>query len=98
LNSNDHPVSEVKWQHNWVPLTKLKVSLGEAKTIKQDIRILLIGKLHSPILSSRIFNGNRPTIKKPTDFMLNEYFIYLKVKEIWIYNQITGKIYNKISM
>lgn len=75
--------------------TKLKSSPEEAKNIKNNIRFLLIGNIVEPYTSSA-FVHSKPTRDNPRELTLTEYFIYLSIKEIWIYNQATGQIYNKI--
>lgn len=80
---------------NWTLRTKLKSSPAEAKNIKPNLRILLIGKIEEPLTSSRSFNYE-PTPSESTEYTLNQHYIYLKVQEIWIYNQATGQIYTKI--
>lgn len=80
---------------NWTFRTKLKSNHDEANNIKPNLRILLIGKIEEPLISSRSLYYE-PKQNESTEYTLNEHYIYFRVQEIWVYNQSTGQIYTKI--
>ena len=57
--------------------------------------MLFIGTLEEPLISSG-FIHIPPKRDKPREFTISENFIYLNVKEIWLYNQRTGEVLTKI--
>jgi hypothetical protein len=73
----------------------IKATLEEAKSTKEHIKVLFIGELESPFFSST-FDHDKPTMDSPTEITTTNNYIYLKLIEVWIYNQKTGLILKKI--
>jgi hypothetical protein len=75
--------------------SKLKANTNEAKSLKENIKVLLIGKIDEPQISDSYFHA-KPTRDDPAELTVMTNYIYLNLQEIWIYNQATGQIYSKI--
>lgn len=73
----------------------IKASPDEAKKIKDQVRVLLIANIDEDL----ICQGSRThqaTMDSPSEFKFLSHYIYVNLKEIWIYNQVSGQIYSKI--
>ena len=78
----------------------IKVPLDKAKNLKENLGILMIGKLKiSGKIPSYFYSSIRyfkPTISNPKEFSYLQYLIYTDLKEIWVYDSSTGEIFKKI--
>jgi hypothetical protein len=79
----------------WRLSIKIKASPEEAKSIKDKVRILLIGNIDEPLIHED-FSYIQATMDSPSEYTFRSKYLYINIKEIWIYNQATGQIYSKI--
>ncbi|MBK5276535.1 MAG: hypothetical protein JJE30_16005 [Desulfuromonadales bacterium] len=79
----------------WRMGIKIKASPEEAKNIKDKVKILLIGNLDEPLIHED-FSYIEATMDSPSEHTFRSKYLYINLKEIWIYNQATGQIYSKI--
>lgn len=83
------------YDKEWRLRTTVKANPDEAKTLKNNIKVLLIAKLDEPLISDSFYH-KAPTMDSPSEYTSTSRYIYMNLKEIWIYNQVTGQIYSKI--
>jgi hypothetical protein len=76
---------------------KFKTSVDLARSYKQNgcLKLLFIGKIISPYTHQH-FDSFKPTIDKPNEYINYDNYIYMNVQEIWLYDKISGIIYDKL--
>lgn len=65
-----------------------------AKQIKDNIAILILFKLKEPYRNFGVMQF-KPTIKNPEDATFQFKNVHADIKEIWIYNKVTGEVLSK---
>jgi hypothetical protein len=70
----------------------IPMPLERAKTVKPQIRVLVIGKLSEPFVSSgSSYDG--PTIDDPIELSVSYKYVQMDISAIWVYNHETGTVY-----
>ncbi len=73
----------------------LKFTPIEAKRLKDNFRAIIIGELQKPILNKSA-TYEKPTINSPSEVLTLHHRFVLKIKEIWFFDQQTGRIYVRL--
>ncbi len=67
---------------------------NEAKKLSSNLRLLIIGETLQPFVKSKTVSY-KPTIDEPSHTEGNNKFVVIELKEVWIYDFETGKIFAK---
>jgi hypothetical protein len=72
----------------------------DAMQNKENIRFLLIGKVGLGSDALKVvdydFEGSSATLDHPSGYFYNKYYVFIDVRELWMYNYKTGFVYTKI--
>ncbi len=94
--SYKHEPYITEYDKEWTVTDTVAANPEEAKNIKNNIRLLFIGKLDVPYIAESVIH-RKPTMSSPTEFTSIIRYLYVKLEEIWIYNVSSGHIYSKIA-
>jgi hypothetical protein len=70
--------------------------LDQARTFKEDARIMLVCRLTEPWLRESA-SGHDPTINEPYKTLVDENYLVATPEQIWVFNQKTGDVIRKLS-
>lgn len=97
---NDFPIETIEDEQ--FPIIKFDYIVGkfpsppeEARKIKKNIGCLVIGKLEKPFIHET-FILEPATFDSPYDVSRFHRYLHMRMLELWIYNQETGKVYVKL--
>lgn len=75
-------------------LTIKNIEPDEAKTLSDNLRLLIIGETLQPF-AKRKKVSYKPTLDDPSHIEGDNKFIVIELKEVWVYDFITGKVFEK---
>lgn len=70
---------------------RFPIALSAAQRVKKDARILLIGRLVPPYVSTSS-RYMEPTITSPIELTVTTHAIEFQVEDLWVFDSMTGKI------
>lgn len=83
------------YDKEWSIDTKIKVDTCEARNVKENIRFILIASIEEPFVYADT-SVSAATYDRPSSILVTYRYLTANLKEVWIYNAITGHIYTKI--
>lgn len=79
-----------------IPITaSLPTNAATAKSIRNNLRGLLVCKLVEPYLST-YGSLKEPTIDSPTEHRIQYLYLNVKLLEYWVFNNVSGEVYLKV--
>jgi hypothetical protein len=73
----------------------VNLDVATAKKIRNNLKVLFVGKLTSPYHSASS-QSTEATVNKPTAFKRRNYYLNVELLQVWIYDITTGIVYAKI--
>lgn len=74
----------------------IQASPLEAMRLKSDLRALLVVKLIDPYMDGERSLFAKATVTRPSEFWVENRYLFVSLKAIWLYSNTTGKIYSKL--
>jgi len=68
----------------------------QARTLSKNVRVIVVGRLTAPFTSSDSY-VSEPTIENPAEIHTSDRYLYIKLDELLIVNNLTGEIIRKYS-
>lgn len=73
----------------------LNLDIPKARDAKENLRVLIVGKLAEPFVWKGVFL-NKATMSKPKESFAQYFYVHVQAEEMWLFNYETGEIYQKI--
>jgi hypothetical protein len=72
----------------------LEMTPAEAMAAKPNLKVLALARLHDPYILKG-YLSHKPTVSEPRDTFAVYHYLVCEVKEFWIYDYASGRIYAK---
>jgi len=69
---------------------------GTARSLSANLRVLIIGRLVAPFISSENYTG-QPTIDAPAEIHHYQRFLHVQIEQLWLVDGVTGRVIEKYS-